>query len=74
VLFAIGAHAASNLVAACINNLGPGLGEVATSFASVGDYGKYLLVVAMLMGHLEFSRSSFSLRRSSGVVERIING
>ena len=40
-------------VAACINNLGPGLGEVATSFASVSDYGKYLLVVAMLMGRLE---------------------
>jgi trk system potassium uptake protein TrkH len=40
-------------VAASINNLGPGLGEVATSFASVSDYGKYLLVVAMLMGRLE---------------------
>jgi trk system potassium uptake protein TrkH len=40
-------------VAACLNNLGPGLGEVATSFAGVSDYGKYLLVVAMLMGRLE---------------------
>ena len=40
-------------VAACINNLGPGLGEVATTFAGVSDYGKYLLVVTMLLGRLE---------------------
>ena len=40
-------------VAACINNLGPGLGEVATSFAGASDYGKYLLVAAMLLGRLE---------------------
>jgi trk system potassium uptake protein TrkH len=40
-------------VAACINNLGPGLGEVALTFAGVSDYGKYLLVVAMLLGRLE---------------------
>jgi len=40
-------------VAACLNNLGPGLGEVALNFASVSGGGKLLLVLAMLFGRLE---------------------
>jgi len=40
-------------VASCMNNLGPGLGEVSASFASVSDYEKYLLSFAMLAGRLE---------------------
>jgi trk system potassium uptake protein TrkH len=40
-------------VATCMNNLGPGLGEVANNFASVSDGGKLLLVLAMLFGRLE---------------------
>ena len=40
-------------VAACLNNLGPGLGDVATNYGSLSDYSKYVLVVAMLMGRLE---------------------
>lgn len=40
-------------VAACMNNLGPGLGETASSFASVNDFSKWVLVVAMLFGRLE---------------------
>jgi trk system potassium uptake protein TrkH len=40
-------------VATCLNNLGPGLGDVATTFVSVSGYGKYLLTVAMLLGRLE---------------------
>ncbi|HSG65328.1 MAG TPA: potassium transporter TrkG, partial [Gammaproteobacteria bacterium] len=40
-------------VATCMNNLGPGLGEVAGNFASVSDGGKALLVLAMLFGRLE---------------------
>lgn len=40
-------------VAACLNNLGPGLGEVAANFSSLGDFSKWVLVVAMLFGRLE---------------------
>lgn len=40
-------------VAACLNNLGPGLGEVATNFSSLGDFSKWVLIVAMLFGRLE---------------------
>ena len=40
-------------VAACLNNLGPGLGEVAANFAGLGDFSKWVLVVAMLFGRLE---------------------
>lgn len=44
---------AFSAVAACLNNLGPGLGEVATNFLVISDPGKWLLVVAMLLGRLE---------------------
>lgn len=40
-------------VAACMNNLGPGLGDVAANFADIGDFSKWVLVVAMLFGRLE---------------------
>jgi trk system potassium uptake protein TrkH len=40
-------------VATCINNLGPGLGDVARDFHAVGDTGKLLLSFAMLLGRLE---------------------
>jgi trk system potassium uptake protein TrkH len=40
-------------VAASINNLGPGLGEVAYTFQGVSDQGKLVAVVAMLLGRLE---------------------
>ena len=40
-------------VAACLNNLGPGLGEVAANFSSINDFSKWVLVVAMLFGRLE---------------------
>lgn len=36
-----------------INNLGPGLGEVAVSFQGVSDLGKLLAVIGMLLGRLE---------------------
>jgi len=39
--------------AATLNNLGPGLGSVASTYAEVTDTGKWLLVVAMLFGRLE---------------------
>jgi trk system potassium uptake protein TrkH len=40
-------------VATCMNNLGPGLGDVAANFAGVGPASKILLVFAMLLGRLE---------------------
>lgn len=40
-------------VAACMNNLGPGLGEVAANFSSINDFSKWVLIIAMLFGRLE---------------------
>lgn len=40
-------------VAACLNNLGPGLGEVAANFQSANDPTKWVLIGAMLLGRLE---------------------
>lgn len=44
---------AFSAVAACINNLGPGLGNVSATFASVSDNAKLIGVAAMLLGRLE---------------------
>lgn len=44
---------AFSAVAATLNNLGPGLGEVAGTFASMDDFSKWWLCLAMLMGRLE---------------------
>jgi len=44
---------AFSAVAACITNLGPGLGEVGKNFASVNPFGKWVLCMAMLLGRLE---------------------
>lgn len=44
---------AFSAVAACLNNLGPGLGEVASDMAGVPDVGKWILCLAMLLGRLE---------------------
>ncbi|QXO17424.1 MULTISPECIES: TrkH family potassium uptake protein [Vibrio] len=40
-------------VAATLNNLGPGLGEVSVHFANVNDTAKWILIVSMLFGRLE---------------------
>jgi trk system potassium uptake protein TrkH len=40
-------------IATCMNNLGPGLGQVATNFASMGPVGEWLCTLAMLLGRLE---------------------
>ena len=40
-------------VAACLNNLGPGLGEVANHYASLNAPTKWLLILAMVLGRLE---------------------
>lgn len=44
---------AFSATAATLNNLGPGLGLVAGTYADVTDAGKWLLVSAMLFGRLE---------------------
>lgn len=44
---------AFSAVAACLNNLGPGLGEVAANFRSVPETAKWVGVVAMVLGRLE---------------------
>lgn len=44
---------AFSAVAACINNLGPGLGEVAVTYAGINDFAKGVLCFAMLLGRLE---------------------
>jgi trk system potassium uptake protein TrkH len=44
---------AFSAVAACLNNLGPGLGDVALNYASLPGAAKWLLMVAMLLGRLE---------------------
>jgi len=44
---------AFSAVAACLNNLGPGLGEVHYNYASLSDFSKWVLAVAMLFGRLE---------------------
>lgn len=40
-------------VGACINNLGPGLGEVAVHYGGLPDTAKWILCFAMIMGRLE---------------------
>jgi trk system potassium uptake protein TrkH len=44
---------AFSAVAATLNNLGPGLGEVAAGFMTVSDMAKWIAVVGMLLGRLE---------------------
>ncbi len=44
---------AFSAVAACLNNLGPGLGDVGSNFKSISDTAKWILCIAMLLGRLE---------------------
>ena len=44
---------AFSAIATCMNNMGPGLGEVTMSFASLSDTAKYIAIAAMLLGRLE---------------------
>lgn len=40
-------------VTACLNNLGPGLGEVGANFGDINSPSKWVLCIAMLLGRLE---------------------
>lgn len=44
---------AFSAVAACLNNLGPGLGDAGQNYASINDFAKWVLCLAMLLGRLE---------------------
>jgi trk system potassium uptake protein TrkH len=44
---------AFSTTAACLNNLGPALGDAAANYASINDNAKWLLVLAMVFGRLE---------------------
>lgn len=44
---------AFSAIAACMTNYGIGLGDVSANFTSISDLGKWLCVVAMLLGRLE---------------------
>ena len=47
------AMTAFSAVAACINNLGPGLGTVSNDYSTLNDLSKIILCLAMLLGRLE---------------------
>lgn len=44
---------AFSAVAACLNNLGPGLGAVSAHYGDISPVAKYLLCLAMVLGRLE---------------------
>jgi trk system potassium uptake protein TrkH len=44
---------AFSAVGACINNLGPGLENVAENYGQLPDAAKWILCFAMLLGRLE---------------------
>lgn len=44
---------AFSAVAASLNNLGPGLNEIASTSKSVTDFGKWVMSIAMIVGRLE---------------------
>jgi trk system potassium uptake protein TrkH len=44
---------AFSAAAACLNNLGPGLGQVSTHFQVLSDFSTWLMSFAMLVGRLE---------------------
>ena len=46
-------ESAFSAVGACLNNLGPGLGEVAENYTVITGFGKLILCFAMILGRLE---------------------
>lgn len=44
---------AFSAVGACLNNLGPGLGDVAAHYGEISDVAKWILSITMLLGRLE---------------------
>ena len=46
-------ESAFSAIGACLNNLGPGLGEVSQNYNSISSVGKIILSFAMILGRLE---------------------
>jgi len=44
---------AFSAMAACMNNLGPGLGDVSAHYGDINNFAKWILCLAMLLGRLE---------------------
>jgi len=44
---------AFSAIAACMNNLGPGLGDVGAHYGDISDFAKWILSLAMILGRLE---------------------
>jgi len=44
---------AFSAIAASLNNLGPGLGDVSTGFGGLSNLSKWVCILAMLLGRLE---------------------
>ena len=44
---------AFSALAACLNNLGPGLGDVGANYMGINDFSKWVLCFAMILGRLE---------------------
>jgi len=44
---------AFSAMAACMNNLGPGLGDVSAHYGNINNFAKWILCFAMLLGRLE---------------------
>jgi len=44
---------AFSAIATCMNNTGPGLGAVTANFTALSELGKWISIVAMLLGRLE---------------------
>jgi trk system potassium uptake protein TrkH len=44
---------AFSAMAACMNNLGPGLGDVSANYGGISTFAKWVLCIAMLLGRLE---------------------
>jgi len=55
---------AFSAIAASLNNLGPGLGEVATGMGSLSDISKWVCIIAMVLGRLEIFTVLVLLSRS----------
>ncbi len=44
---------AFSAMVACMNNLGPGLGDVSANYSGINTFAKWILCLAMLLGRLE---------------------
>ncbi|MEK9687325.1 MAG: TrkH family potassium uptake protein [Gammaproteobacteria bacterium] len=42
-----------SMIAATLNNLGPGLGDVINNYESVNDFNKWICIISMILGRLE---------------------